>query len=177
MTTTDWIIDIVLVLLVLRQIREERLTLRFIAIPLGIVAYTAHSYLHSIPTAGHDLALVIGAVLAGVTLGVIGGLVTRVRAADGTAYVRAGWAAASLWVASMGARLAFIIYITHSAGEAWLTRVSISHDITSADVWQTALVLLALSEVVTRVGTIVIRGRVLAARTVAAPAAEQLATV
>ena len=57
----------------------------------------------------------------------------------------------------MTARLAFIIWITHSGGPA-LTRFSIRHDITGADVWSTALVLLALAEVTARIGTIVVRG-------------------
>lgn len=165
MTTTDWIIDIVLVLVVLRQIREEKLGLRFVLLPLGIVGYVAHSYLHGIPTAGNDLVLVVGALLAGATLGVVGGFATLVRAENGTAFVRAGWAAAGLWVGSMTARLGFIIWITHSAGEAWLGRFSVAHDITGGDVWQTALVLLALSEVIGRIGVIVIRGQVLAHRT------------
>ncbi|MBE7186989.1 hypothetical protein [Jatrophihabitans endophyticus] len=157
MTTSDWIIDIVLVLIVLRQIREEKLTLRFVLVPLGIVAYVAHTYLTSFPTAGNDLVLTGAALALGSALGVAGGLLTKVRGVDGAAFVRAGWGAASLWVASMSARLGFIIWITHSGGAA-LGRFSVAHDITSADVWQTALVVLALSEVLTRVGTIVLRG-------------------
>jgi hypothetical protein len=169
MTTTDWIIDIALILIVVRQLREERLTLRFVAIPLGIVAYVAHSYLHSLPTAGNDLALVALSLAVGTTLGVLGGLLTRVRGADGQAYIQAGPTAAALWIGSMTARLGFIIWITHSAGEAALGRFSVTHHITGADVWQTALVLLALSEVVARVGLIVIRG--LRARTATTPVA------
>ena len=157
MTTTDWIIDIALILIVVRQMREERFNLRFVLIPAAIVYFTAKNYLHAVPTAGHDLALIAGCVALGSALGLVGGLLTRVRGADGDAYVKAGPAAAALWIASMGARLGFIIWITHSSGEAALARFSVAHQITGADVWQTALVLLALSEVVVRIGVIVVR--------------------
>lgn len=176
MTTTDWIIDIVLVLIVVRQIREEQLTARFVLLPAGIVAFVAHKYLHGIPTAGHDLWLVGASLAAGTVLGVAGGLLTKVRAEQGKAYVQAGWAAASLWVASMSARLGFIVWITHSTGGAALGRFSAAHDITGAQVWQSALVLLALSEVIARIGVIAVRGGVLAART-APEARQQFATV
>ena len=157
MTTTDWIIDIALVLIVLRQMRAERFTVRFILLPLGIVGFTAHKYLTGLPTGGNDLALIGICLAAGTVLGLVGGMITRVFARDGHTFVQAGPAAASLWVSSMGARLAFIIWITHSAGEAHLAHFSVAHSITGADVWQTALVVLALSEVVVRIGTIVVR--------------------
>jgi hypothetical protein len=162
MTTTDWIIDLALILIVLRQIREGRIDLRFIAIPAALCAYTFHTYIHSIPTAGHDLALIIAAVGVGSTLGVLGGVATHVRGGDGHGYARAGAVAAGLWVASMSARLGFILWATSAAGGAALGRFSESHQITSADVWQTALVLLALSEVLVRLAIIVVRGAVAA---------------
>lgn len=157
MTTTDWIIDIALILIVVRQMREERFTLRFVALPLGIVAYVAHTYLHSLPTSGNDIELIAASLAVGTALGVVGGLITRVRGADGEAYAQAGPAAAALWIASMTARLGFILWITHSAGEAALGRFSIAHQISDANVWQTALVLLALSEVISRIGIIAVR--------------------
>ncbi len=61
MTTTDWFIDIALLLIVLRQLREERLTTRTILLPLGMIAWAASNYLTDIPTlkqrrtAGRDL--------------------------------------------------------------------------------------------------------------------------
>ena len=168
MTTTDWLIDITLVLIVLRQLHEGRIDLKFIAIPLALCAYTFHSYVHTLPTAGHDLVLIAAATAAGVTLGVLGGFTTHVRAENGQAYARAGFVAAGLWVTSMSARLGFIIWITHSSGAAALGRFSVSHDITGADVWQTALVLLALSEVLVRLSIIVGRGYLLSHRSTTA---------
>lgn len=158
MTTTDWLIDITLILIVLRQVREGRIDKRFIAIPLALCAYTFHSYVHSLPTAGNDLVLIGVAGAVGATLGVLGGFATHVRGENGQAFARAGFVAAGLWIASMTARLGFIIWITHSNGAAALGRFSSSHDITGADVWQTALVLLALSEVLVRLAIIVTRG-------------------
>ena len=157
MTTTDWIIDIVLILIVLRQLREEKFTARVVIIPAVIVAYVAHSYLHSFPTGGNDLLLVGLATGLGAALGVAGGLLTRVRSADGNAFIKAGPAAAGIWIASMTARLGFIIWITHSSGAASIARFSEAHHITSADSWQTALVLLALSEVAIRIAIITAR--------------------
>lgn len=70
MTTTDWIIDIALVLVVFRQLREGRLDLKTFLIPLGIVAFVAHNYLDSIPTAGNDLVLIGVLMAVGAALGI-----------------------------------------------------------------------------------------------------------
>ena len=50
-------------------------------------------------------------------------------------------------------RSAFIIWITEGSGEATIARFSQAHHIA----WQTALVLLALSEVIVRIGIITVR--------------------
>jgi hypothetical protein len=156
MTTTDWIIDIALVLLVLRQIREARIDRGFVLIPAALVSYTASKYLHAIPTGGHDLVLIAACLALGTALGVAGGFTTRVRVVDGHGFAQAGFTAAALWVGSMTARLGFIVWITHS-GSAALGRFSVAHHLTSGDVWQDALVLLALSEVIVRLAIVVTR--------------------
>lgn len=170
MTTTDWLIDIALILIVVRQLREEKLTKRFVIVPAAIVFFVAHSYLHGLPNGAASLTLVAVAIAVGATLGLAGGLLTRVRGENGGAYVQAGPAAAGVWVGSMTARLGFIIWITHSGGEQALAHFSAAHGITDANTWQTALVLLALAEVVTRIATVVVRGA-LAAQASHAPAA------
>jgi hypothetical protein len=157
MTTTDWIIDLALIFVVLRQLREERFTARFVLLPAGIVYYVVSHYLHALPTSGNDLVLIGGCIALGALLGAAGGLTTLVRGSNGEAYVRAGRTAATIWIASMTARLGFIIFITHSVGESWLMHFSAAHGITSADAWQDGLVLLALSEVSVRIGLIVLR--------------------
>ena len=174
MTTTDWIIDIVLIVIVLRQIRESRIDRRFVLIPVGIVAYTASHYLTSIPTDGNNVAYVAGLATLGVALGVAGGFATHVRAADGHGYARAGLVAAGLWVSSMSARMAFLVWISYGSGQNWLRDYSIAHHVTSGDVWQTGLVLMALGEVVVRVGIIVARSEHAKRAGVQHPVAEQL---
>jgi hypothetical protein len=156
MTNTDWLLDIVLMLIVLRQIREGRIDRRFVLLPLGIVAFIGHSYLSSIPTNGNDLVLVAVLMSVGAILGVSGGLATRVRSGGDYALAKAGWLAATLWVLGMGSRMAFQLWSDHG-GEASIAHFSISHDITSNQAWVAAFVLMALTEVITRLATIVYR--------------------
>jgi hypothetical protein len=156
MTTTDWLLDIALLLIVFRQIREGRVDARFVLLPLGIVTWVGHSYLHGIPTAGNDLVLIAVMVAIGATLGILGGLATRVRT-DGThALVQAGWIAAGLWILGMGSRMAFELWSEHG-GAPSIAHFSAAHDITSSQAWVTAFVLMALTEVGTRLAVIVYR--------------------
>ena len=159
MTTSDWILDLALILVVLRQIRESRIDTLFLVVPLAITGYVAHKYLSPIPTAGNDLLLIGAFAALGTVLGVAGGLTTRVRVAQGRAFVRAGFVAASLWVLGMGGRLAFV-YWTEHGGTRTLGRFSEQHHITSGQAWASALILMVLAEVVTRIGTILIRAEV-----------------
>lgn len=164
MTFTDWLLDIALLLVVFRQIREGRIDRRFVLIPLGIVGFVAHSYLHSIPTAGNDLVLIGVMIGVGALLGIAGGLTTRVRFDGEHALAKAGWIAATLWILGMGSRMAFVLWSEHG-GEPTIARFSRAHDITTQDAWVTAFVLMALTEVGIRVGTIVLRAHL--ARTAA----------
>lgn len=162
MTTTDWITDIALVLVVFRQLREGRLDLKTFLIPLGIVAYVAHSYLHSVPTGGNDLVLIGALVAIGAALGIAGGIYTRIRAAGEHLLIKAGVASAILWVLGMGARMGFQIWVSHGGGADDVARFSIAHHITTDQAWVAAFVLMALTEVVTRLATIYIRSRLVA---------------
>ena len=160
MTTTDWILDIALILVVFRQLRWSRIDAIFLLVPIGIVGFVASKYLDPIPTGGNDLLVIGGFAAVGVLLGVLGGLTTRVRvgsaAEGGRTFVRAGFAAAALWVVGMGARLAFSVWAQHSGGPT-LVRFSERHDITSVQAWVSGLILMVLCEVGTRIGTILIR--------------------
>ena len=73
MTTTDYLINAVFVLIVFRQARERELDRRSVIIPLAIVAYVAHLYVHSIPTAGNDLVLIGALGAVGLALGIASG--------------------------------------------------------------------------------------------------------
>jgi hypothetical protein len=159
MTFVDYLLDSILVLLVVRQIRETRLDLRTTLLPIGLAVGIGGSYLHGIPTAGNDVLLVALLTGVGVALGLISAVGTRVRS-DGGRYplVKAGWVAAGAWLAGMGSRFAFAVWASHSGAET-LGRFSAAHRITSGDAWTAALVLMALGEVLTRTLVLVVRGR------------------
>jgi hypothetical protein len=157
MTFTDWFVDITLIALVLRQVRESKMTVITLLLPIGIVLWAGHVYLHGIPTRGHDLVLVGALTAVGGLLGTAAGLLTRVRRdASGKVWVRAGVTAAVLWVVGVGSRLAFQVWSTHG-GEPTLARFSVVHSLDLAG-WTTAIVLMALAEVVTRTLVVGIRG-------------------
>ena len=59
-----YVINALLVLMVIRQIREHPLDLRNLAIPVLAVGAAAALFLHSVPTGGNDIALELACVLA-----------------------------------------------------------------------------------------------------------------
>lgn len=158
MTTTDWILDITLLLLVLRQLRVTRIDRRFWLLPTAIITWVAHSYLHGLPTGGNDLALIVTFVLIGTALGIGGGLATRVWSDGQGVLVKATGLAAVLWVLGMGSRMAFSVWSSHG-GAPDLASFSAAHHITSGQAWVTAFVLMAFAEVGTRLATILIRAQ------------------
>jgi hypothetical protein len=154
-----YLINALLILLVVRQIREHQLDLRALAVPVLAVAAAAVMFLHSVPAGDSDLALDLLCVLAGAVMGAIGGLATRLRpGADGRPLGRAGVLAAGMWIAGVGARMAFYFAATHGAGPA-IAAFSISHHITGSAAWTAALVMMALADVLTRLAVVYLRGR------------------
>ena len=177
MNATDYLINAALVLLVLRQIRETRLTWQILLLPVLIVVGAAAYYLRSVPTAGNDLLLDVTLAAAGAALGGLCALFTRLRrGADGTPLSRAGWIAAILWVLGVGARMGFAYATTHGAAPA-IERFSVAHSITSVDAWVAALFLMALAEVITRLAVLWARSRRLPASAAAEIPARATATV
>ncbi|MFE9118976.1 hypothetical protein [Streptomyces sp. NPDC007172] len=175
MTTTEWITDIALILVVFRQLREGRLDAKTFLIPLGIVGFVAYSYLGTIPTAGNDLVLIATLMAVGAALGIAGGIYTRIRALDGHLMIKAGAVSAILWVVGMGARMGFQLWVEHGGGADDVARFSLAHHITSDQAWVAAFVLMALTEVVTRVGTIYLRSRTRTAAALPAPVLDRAA--
>jgi hypothetical protein len=170
MNITDYLINSVLVLLVLRQIRPTRLTVQSLALPVVLVAAAGLYYVHSVPTAGNDVALDLALAAIGGILGALCALATHLRRdTDGVPLVRAGWLAAILWVVGIGARMAFEYAASHGAAPA-IARFSAAHHITSGQAWATALVLMALAEVTTRLAVIWLRGHQLPAAPLRPPA-------
>jgi len=151
MTLTDYLIDISLIAIVGFQVRGRRITPRALLLPVGIVTYVALTYLRGIPTAGHDLILVLGCA-GGALHGGLAGRFTSVHPDDdGIPVAKAGLAAVALWILGTGGRLAFQVYATHGGGAA-IERFSATHSITSVAAWTDALILMALCEAVIRTG-------------------------
>ena len=158
-----YLINALLVLLVVRQIREHQLDLRALAVPVLAVAAAAVMFLHAVPGGGSDIALDLLGVSAGAAMGAVGGLATRLRlSADSRPLGRAGTLAAGMWIAGVGARMAFYFAATHGAGPA-IAAFSIAHHITGPAAWTAALVMMALADVLTRLAVVYLRGRRLTA--------------
>ena len=147
MTTTDYLIDSVLVLLVLLQIPWRPLTTKTLIRPLIIVSVAVVTYLNGVPTAGNDLVLVGTLALLGLTIGLASGqTVLMRRGQDGEIMARSGWASGFFWVLGMGSRFAFAIWISHG-GAATIGQFSAQHSITSSEAWTAALLAMAVFEV------------------------------
>lgn len=158
MTLTDYLINAVFVLVVLRQARERELDRRSIVVPLVLVFFVAQMYLHSVPTTGNDLVLIGLLAAVGLSLGVASGFATHVRAGHtGLAVARVGWLAATLLIAGIGSRMVFAYAVSHGL-RSDVASFSIAHHI-SATAWPTALVLMAICEVTTRIAIVHLRGR------------------
>ncbi|MGO9883625.1 MAG: hypothetical protein ACLPV4_11495 [Solirubrobacteraceae bacterium] len=147
MTTTDYLIDATLVLLVLFQIKERELTTRSLIRPLVILSIAVFTYLHGIPTGGNDLILVAVFALTGGLIGVASGLTVFMRrGSSGEVLARAGWASGFFWVLGMGSRFAFLIWASHG-GVSTIASFSAQHSITSNEAWTVALLAMAVFEV------------------------------
>jgi len=156
MTPFDYAIDSLLVAVVLLQARARTLTLRSLLRPLVLVAIAGTVYLRPISLGGNNLVLIATLTGVGIVLGTLSGTATAVWRQDDNVVSRAGVLAAFLWVLGMGARFAFAIWATHS-GAAAIGRFSVRHDITGANIWQVALVLMAFGEVMSRTGVLQFR--------------------
>ncbi|MBV8217471.1 MAG: hypothetical protein JO325_03330 [Solirubrobacterales bacterium] len=158
MTLTDYLINAMFLVVVARQARERELDRRSVIVPLGLALFVAQMYLHSIPTAGNDLVLVGLLAAVGLTLGIASGFATHVRAGENDrAVARVGWLAAALLVTGIGSRMVFAFAVSHGL-RSDIASFSIAHHI-SASAWPTALVLMAICEVTTRIAIVQLRGR------------------
>lgn len=150
MTTTDYILDSALVLLVLIQIPERRLTTKALVRPMVILAVAVANYFHGIPTAGNDLVLLAALALTGLLIGLASGQTVHMRrTTGGEVLARAGWASACFWVLGMGSRFAFLIWVTNG-GAHTIGTFSVQHAITGGPAWTAALLAMAVFEVAGR---------------------------
>ena len=159
MTITDYLINAVFVLIVFRQARERELDRRSVIIPLVIIAYVAHLYVRSIPTAGNDLVLIAALGAVGLHAG------CRQR----LCYPRPCWREWSRGraggldrrgAADRGDRLADGVRVRALPRRAPRGRAASASLTRSAPrAWPVALVLMALLEVSTRIAIVQLRGR------------------
>lgn len=157
MTPLDYIIDSLLVLLVLAQIRERELTTASLVRPVVIVSLAVAKYLHGIPTAGNDLLLIVALALTGTLVGMASGQTVLMRAGSaGRVLARAGWSSAFFWVLGMGSRFGFAVWVSHGGAHV-IGQFSATHAITSAATWTAALLAMAASEVAGRTIVLVLR--------------------
>lgn len=157
MTTTDYLINGLFLLVIVRQARERELDLRSMLVPFGLLAFVAHLYIHTIPTAGNDLVFVTLLAAVGLTLGLISGFATHIRAGDhGVAVARVGWVAGLLLAFGITARMAFAFAVAHGAQHT-VASFSLANHITAA-AWPVALVAMAICEVTARIVVVQVRG-------------------
>ena len=158
MTIIDYLISTALVLLVIPQIRGSKMTMITVVRPVVLVAAAAAYYLRGVPTQGNDVLLDVLLVALGTALGVGCALTTSITPGDdGIPYAKAGIAAAVLWVVGMAGRFTFQYYANHSGAHS-VINFSIKHQITGSEAWTTALIFMALSEVVSRLIVMRVRG-------------------
>ena len=157
MSVTDYVIDILLILVIFRQVRPHELTPRAALLPLALLAVAGIIGLRPFTLRGNDLALILILAAVGIVLGTLSGLADRIwRDEQGRLMFRAGAISVITWVAGMGFRFWFAYYAYHSGGPA-VARFSVRHDITGADIWTTALVLMAFGQVLARLGVLQVR--------------------
>lgn len=97
MTPADYAIDWALILVVLIQLRERRLTVTSLIRPLVIAGIAVLIYLRGIPTAGNDLLLLALAAATGLLIGARSGQTVLMRTVSGgEVLARSGWAVAEV---------------------------------------------------------------------------------
>jgi hypothetical protein len=108
MSTTDYVIDILLILVIFRAVRPHRLTPRAALLPLVLLAVAGIVYLRPVTLGGNDLALILILAAAGIVLGVVSGLADRIwRDRQRRLLSRAGALSVIAWVTGMGFRFGF----------------------------------------------------------------------
>lgn len=160
MTTPQWILNAALLAWVLlRNLGTRPVNRATYLVPMVVVAVAAAVYLRELPTAGNDLALEALGALAGLVLGAVAAAATRIDEQGDRIVIRAGTAFAAVWIAVIGGRVIFAEWAT-SSGAGTVGAFSVRHEITGADAWTAAFVVLALAMVVGRLaGTAAVAAR------------------
>jgi hypothetical protein len=156
-SVTDYVIDILLIVVIFRQVRPHELTPRVALLPLALLAVAGIIYLRPFTLRGNDLALILILAAVGIVLGTLSGLADRIWWDEGRRLMfRVSVISVLGWVAGMGFRFWFAFYAYHGGGPA-VASFSARHDISGADIWTTALVLMAFGQVLARLGVLQVR--------------------
>jgi hypothetical protein len=152
MSTAQYALNLGLLLYILASnLGTRRLTLARLVLPVALVAVAAWFFLRDLPTLGDDVRLEAVGLAAGAALGVVAGLLVRVHGtAAGEVVTQAGGAYAALWIIVIGGRVAFAYGAEHWFAQS-IGRFSMTHQITGAEAWTSAFVLMALAMVLVRV--------------------------
>lgn len=157
MSAKDYAFSVIFIGLIFLQVRGRRVTVWSLLSPVIIVGVAADRYLHGITAGGNNLALVAVCAGIGLCLGVLGGMVTSMRPGpDGRPVARAGLLAVIFWIAGTGSRLALGIYASNG-GAAAIASFARAHHIDARTALPSALILMALGEVLGRYGLLGLR--------------------
>jgi hypothetical protein len=150
MDRSGYLINLLLVASVLRQLRGRHLTWLGLSWPIAAVVWAAITYLRGFPAGGNNTALVVAGVIAGVVLGALCGWLSRVYSdSESRVIVRATGLAALMWTVGTGSRLAFEFFAEHG-GYPQIEAFDRAHQIAGTRTWATCLILMALAEVLAR---------------------------
>ncbi len=91
MSVSDYVIDVLLIAVIFRQVRPRELTLRSAVLPLVLMVAAGVMYLRTSPLGGNDVTLIVILAAAGVLLGLLSGSADRLwRDERGRLLARAG---------------------------------------------------------------------------------------
>src|SRR3954452_13210394 len=103
MSTTDYVVDILLIVVIFRQLRERPYTLRTAILPIGIMVWAGYHYLRGFDIAGNDLVLITLLALSGLALGAASGATTFMWLDERSGVLgRVGFYACLTWIIGMG---------------------------------------------------------------------------
>lgn len=157
MSTAQWVLNLSLLGWVLtRNLGTRSVTRSTFLVPLVVLAVAGGWLLRDIPTDGHDVGLELVGLATGVVLGALAVLLTRMDRRQGHLVVSAGAAFAGVWIVTIGGRMLFAQWATHDGARA-VGEFSVRHQITGADAWTAAFVLMALTMVAVRLVAIAVR--------------------
>ncbi len=164
MSTSQLILNAALLVFVLgTNLGTRVVTARRLLLPVVLVLGAGWLFLQDMPTSAGDARLELAGALIGVALGVAAAALMPVRR-DGTGRIvtTAGIGYAVLWIAVIGGRIAFAYSATGWASRS-VGEFSMAQQITGANAWTAAFVLMALAMVLTRVAVTAARSRIVTA--------------